>query len=191
MIYLVRHCNFDNPRGIQPGRLPVSLSDLGKRQAERLNAYFTNINISHIFSSPVQRCKETVEIFNSMNAPVSFDVRLAEVHSAYQGELIEDQWRVQLYGKVEILGGESPQDVQNRMAEFWRELRFSSNDNTVICSHGDPLFFLYQYLKGEKALNDLSVLEPESYQVQGSVRLAELDDEKEIRFTDTLFMELP
>lgn len=39
-IYLLRHCAYDNPLNILPGRLPVELSAAGKENAARLAKFW-------------------------------------------------------------------------------------------------------------------------------------------------------
>lgn len=177
MIFLVRHCHYDNPDQIQPGRLGVELSQLGLAQANNLRHYFEDIQLHEIYSSPVTRCKQTVALLEKHEVRTLFDIRLAEVLSAIQGAPHRDQWRMQLYGRVNQLGGESPQDVQDRVSEFWHDHFFDSRLNYLICSHGDPLYFLYQHLLGEKAFSDLTVLEPAGYQPQGSIRIISWEEE--------------
>lgn len=144
MIYLLRHCEYDNPRHILPGRLPVELSEIGGKQAEKLRDFFAEKNIIKIFSSPVLRCKQTAEIIANGKIPIEFDRHLAEVITAYQGYWVENY---DLYYTMrEALGGELNIDVQNRIVDFWKNTKFESGKNYLICSHGDPLYFLYQYL---------------------------------------------
>lgn len=179
MIYLVRHTKYHNPTEIIPGRLPVNLSEEGKMQAQRLTQYFENKDISKIYSSPVKRCVETSEIISNFNIPIEFDQRLAESLSAMQGASGEN-WREILYSNQEQLGGESPHDIYNRVSNFWRNVQFDQSNNYILCSHGDPLFFLYQFLTGENPWVDLSINEPEGYQKKGSVRIVKNSRENKI-----------
>lgn len=84
-IYLLRHCAYSNPLNILPGRLPVELSQEGRENALRLKEYFADKNIKQIYSSAVKRCKQTAEIIADHNIPLTFDQRLLETFSAYQG----------------------------------------------------------------------------------------------------------
>jgi broad specificity phosphatase PhoE len=172
-IYLVRHAKYANPTKILPGRLPVILSEDGVAQAHILHQYFADKNIAQIYSSPVLRCKQTAEIIAGSIIPIEYDVRLAETLCANQGANEVDNWRKQLYGDALELGGESQIDVQNRMAEFWKTADFQDGKSYIICSHGDPLLFLYQYLTDQDLNNDLNINELGSYQQKASVRIVE------------------
>lgn len=152
-IYLVRHCIYDNPRNIYPGRLPVVLSAEGMEQAERLRKYFADKEIQKIYSSAVLRCKQTSEVIADKKIPITFDKRLLETFSAYQGFWGADfgtpeGWD-EFYAHQEELGGETYEDVQARVLDFIKEIVAKPEERIIICSHGDPLQFLYLGLKGE------------------------------------------
>lgn len=157
-VYLLRHTEYDNPRHILPGRLPVELSAKGVTQAEKLRDYFADKNIAKIFSSAILRCKQTSEIISNGKIPIEYDRRLLEVLCAYQGYWVEN---TDLYYTMRpTLGGELNIDVQKRMIDFWGQINFEEKKNYLISSHGDPIYFLYQYfcnfeLKKEEDLGDL------------------------------------
>jgi broad specificity phosphatase PhoE len=44
-IYLLRHCEYENPRNILPGRLPLELSEVGIEKAEKLKKFFAGKNM--------------------------------------------------------------------------------------------------------------------------------------------------
>ncbi|NCN83226.1 MAG: histidine phosphatase family protein, partial [Candidatus Pacebacteria bacterium] len=135
-----------NPRGIMPGRLPVPLSEAGKKRAEELQEFFSDKNIAKIYSSTVRRCKETAEIVAGGKIPIIFDQRLLETQSAYQGFWTTD-WQ-EFFSHRDELGGENMQDILTRIAPFWDEVAKNTKENILICSHGDPLAVLYAYIHG-------------------------------------------
>lgn len=146
-VYLVRHGAFDASTTIFPGRLPVPLSEEGRKQAQKMAIFFADKNIVTIYSSAVLRCKETVDIIGGGKIPVVYDARLLEVQHAnqgYWGTGPEDQYLV--YSQRHVLGGEGYADVQSRMLSFFREVILPAKGNVVICSHGDPLHLLYMSL---------------------------------------------
>mgnify|MGYP000879917431 CR=1 FL=1 len=63
-IYLIRHCEPQLPEGIPIciGKKDIPLSDFGRKQALDLKEFFSKINISSIYSSPLIRSKETAII---------------------------------------------------------------------------------------------------------------------------------
>ncbi len=155
-IYLLRHCDYENPRSILPGRLPLTLSPKGEAQAQKLAEHFADKNIARIYSSQVERCKQTSEIIagnSGVKIPITFDQRILETLSAYQG-FWDENWHGEGYhffSHKPELGGEGLADIQKRMASFWNELieemrERNSQENVIICSHGDPLMVLYLHI---------------------------------------------
>lgn len=147
-VYLLRHCDYENPLKILPGRLPLPLSENGRQRAEELQKEFADKQIFKIYSSAVLRCKETTEIVSDSKIPIVYDKRLLEVMSAYQGYW-DENWHgtgFHFFSHRDELGGESFEDIRKRMGEFWENVRAKNEGNIIICSHGDPLQILYSYI---------------------------------------------
>ena len=71
-IYLIRHGEKDEER--------KSLSKRGIKQATLLSKRFKDLKFSKIYSSPLERCKQTTDIINKEhNLPVTYDEGLKEV----------------------------------------------------------------------------------------------------------------
>lgn len=172
-VYLVRHCAQDNPRHILPGRLPTELSEEGKRQALQLRDWFLNKQIEIMYSSAVLRCKQTAEIIANGKIPIQYDRRLLETFSSYQGYWIED-WK-HFFSHIDELGGESNEDIQRRIVDFFQSIEFSDKKNCLICSHGDPLYFLYQHLTKQPLLSQSTIDVSDDYQPTGSIRPVYVD----------------
>jgi broad specificity phosphatase PhoE len=155
-IYLLRHCDYNNPLHILPGRLPVELSPEGKANASRLKKYFAAQNIKQIYSSAVLRCKQTSEIIADHTIPVTFDQRLLETISAYQGywEGNADNAWSHFFVHRDELGGENFADIKTRVASFWDEITVDLHDNIIICSHGDQLQILFSYINGQPLVTE-------------------------------------
>ncbi len=62
-IYLLRHGSPVYPDSIPCclGKLDVPLSPEGQTQVQALRAYFSNLTLAGVFSSPLQRCRETAD----------------------------------------------------------------------------------------------------------------------------------
>jgi broad specificity phosphatase PhoE len=147
-MYLLRHCDYDNPRTILPGRLPVELSEQGKRRAQELQQFFADKEIAAIYSSAVLRCRQTVEIIADKKIPIFYDTRLLETLSAYQGYWGENQTAAgfEFFLHQSELGGETLQDIHKRVASFWEEITKNLSQNILVCSHGDPLMVLHHHI---------------------------------------------
>src|SRR5690625_7897252 len=72
-IYIVRHCETQ-------GQSPTSpLTEKGHQQAKHLVAFFDNVNIDHIISSPFLRAKQSVEpLSKERHIDIEIDERLQE-----------------------------------------------------------------------------------------------------------------
>ena len=107
------------------------------------------------------------------------DVRIAETISAFQGYWEELDWS-HFYKHNQSLGGESPQDIQDRMIDFWEEIKDQVKGDVIICSHGDPLYLLYARLIGLPTPDIKSIFDvpEEEYQSKGSIRPVIYDNGK-------------
>lgn len=171
--YLLRHTAFDNPENIFHGRLPLNLSAEGKKQARHIAQWFKDENIAKIYSSAVKRCRTMSEIVRKViGSPVVFDKRLLEILSVIQGmDLDVYRKKKQIrFAYVDELGGESMMDIQIRMLDFFYEKMKSEQGNIIICSHGDPLYFLYLGLAKKNLPETVDAIDRSEYQKKGTVR---------------------
>lgn len=185
IIYFVRHCHYDNSHHILPGRLPVELSPDGLKQAEKLHEYFLDKGIEKIYSSPVLRCKQTTNIISGKKIPITYDQRLLESFSAYQGYWIEN-WD-HFFSHKDELSGENFQDIQNRILSFFNELVTKPEKKVIVCSHGDPLFTFYLYLTKKPLIHELDRIGDAGdplYQGKGTVRELLVHDDETYEFKD-------
>lgn len=184
-IFLVRHADYEKTSGALKGRLPVKLSPLGTRQAQKLQEFFSQQKIDKIYSSAVERCKQTSQIISNNKIPLEFDKRLLEALVAYQGYM-DGSWAEHAYSHQEELGGETISDVQQRMVNFYHHLIKQDLKQVIVCSHGDPLQFLYLYLSKKQLTNDYSQIGAltTDYQTKASVRLVEVLDGKIVKIED-------
>ena len=89
-LYLVRHCQVRNPDGVLYGHLPdFPLSDKGVVQAHALGRYFAGTTARQIYSSPLERARQTAEIIASY---------LDSVQITYTDDLIETRFGLYLQG---------------------------------------------------------------------------------------------
>jgi broad specificity phosphatase PhoE len=180
-VYLVRHATYTEKYNLLPGRLPVELSEKGIEEAEKLRKYFKDKNIEKIYSSAVLRCKQTSEIISDGKIPIEYNKRLLEALSAYQGYWNPNAWD-QFWGHRHLLGGENDADVEKRVLDFFEITNFDEDKNHIICSHGDPLYYIYQKISGVSALAEIElgneVITPDDYQKKGSIRIIKKENGK-------------
>ncbi len=153
-IYLARHGDYQNPDNIVPYTMPgITLSELGKSQAQLQADKLIDVKIRAIYTSPLERCLETASII----------AKHLHLFPNQKSELIETSTPLAGIKKVDMPldiyldprhiegGGEAVEVIFNRMNNFVDTLKLTSkNSNYLIVSHGDPMMiFLRGVLKKE------------------------------------------
>lgn len=88
MLYIMRHGRTDwNVRHKLQGRTDIPLNDEGRMMAAEAGKRYADIHFDICYSSPLERAKETAEIFlKGRNVPVYTDDRLVEMgFGVYEG----------------------------------------------------------------------------------------------------------
>ena len=153
MIILLRHGQADNnTKKILAGRTPgINLTEEGREQAKQAGEMLKDLNISAIYSSPIDRAMQTAEIVGKHCGvePISDD-RLIELDMGkftmipYE-KIFEKHGNVFLKfyeGSLEIShnGVESFAEVQKRifdMVDFVKNKH--TDENVVLVTHMDPI----------------------------------------------------
>ena len=152
-IIFLRHGQaINNTQRILAGRTEgIPLTDTGVKQAEHTAELLTHMNISAIYSSPIQRAKHTAEIVGEHNSlDVNIDDRLIELDMGkFTGmpydEIFNEHGNVfmKFYnGELEIAhqGVETFSDVKKRVAEIVDHvIEKHPNQNVVLVTHMDPI----------------------------------------------------
>lgn len=145
-IYFIRHCEYENPQRVVPGRLPgFPSSAKGKKKAKSIASYFKDKKIAVVYSSPILRTKQTAEIIAlELGLKVLMTLLLKEVKSPYQGISLEKFFKLKndvFFQKKHIEGGgESIEEINARMKKFINGiLKKHYNSKVIIASHGDPI----------------------------------------------------
>ncbi|MDI6721520.1 MAG: histidine phosphatase family protein, partial [Candidatus Aenigmarchaeota archaeon] len=159
-LYAVRHAEYDNPENILPFRLEgFPLSESGKKQAQRLAAFFSGKDISAVYSNPQQRARQTAEIIaENCGIDVIVSSLIDETRSPLQGMLFSDYhgnpFKDPRHAKR---SGETPEQIFERMNKFVREILQKHKGSIVFVSHGDPIEILKRGLSGK--LEDFGILD--------------------------------
>lgn len=178
----MRHAEYENPQNIFIGRLGVPLTAEGRARAERVGRELKDAGIRKIFSSNVERCDETSRIVAEiLEVDVYHDKRLLEHLSPIQGMSLDEYHKDRnlRFTSVDTLGGETMMDVQVRMLDFFYEKMKEEEGDILICSHGDPLYFLYAGLSGKNLPKEATDFDPsKDYQPMGSYRKVEIEGDQ-------------
>ena len=81
-IVLIRHGETDwNIEGRYQGQADPPLNNQGVHQAQKLTAEIQDIGLDILYTSPLQRTKQTADILNEvLMIPVEDEQRLQEIH---------------------------------------------------------------------------------------------------------------
>lgn len=164
--YIVRHGEtLANRGGILQGHLDVSLSELGKHQADLAGKALSKYRMDAIYSSDLDRTKETAKsIAKYQTCQLILDPRLREIHCGdMEGKTMRESR--QLYPEFFLAfekdalnairpgGGESIQNLYDRVSQAFKDIVNAHRDpssNVVIVSHGGAIRCLLAYAAGIK-----------------------------------------
>lgn len=162
-IYLVRHAEVENPKGIYYVWLPhFGLSKTGYFQAERLKEYFSKKDIDIVYTSPLLRAKKTAKIIAGENIPLKTSRKIIEAnYKHWQGikikkrPLSELRTYINKPEKARFLG-ESIIHVQKRVVRYiTRMVKKYPGKNIVIVSHADPIISAKLFFE-KRDINDIN-----------------------------------
>ena len=156
--YLVRHGDTGVHNKIT-GRTPgVHLNDRGHEQARIMAERFSNIPIVALYSSPMDRTKDTAQhIVRRLNLPVEAVEAVSEVDFGdWTGMTFDDldkdpRWHRfnSFRSGTRIPGGESMIEVQQRFVGWMDTVRRRHiAERIVVVSHGDPIKAAVTYYTG-------------------------------------------
>jgi probable phosphoglycerate mutase len=159
LLLLIRHAMTDATGKRITGWTPgVHLSEHGREQAERLAERLTEVPIAAIYSSPLERCRETASPFAAaLRMRVRTREALGEVrYGTWTGRPLKQLARTKLWRSVQDVpsaarfpDGESLLEVQERMIrELDRIARLHPNDAVAVVSHGDPIRLAIAHFAG-------------------------------------------
>lgn len=120
--------NYDEKSVIEADILPEA-----KRTIKRLAKYLGDKNVDFCVSSPIKRCRQTVNIIeDNTNYKFSYDKRITEYHKETVKEMVE------------------------RLRGFLNDIDEKKYKSVAICSHGEPVSALTNLLtKGSFTEDDL------------------------------------
>jgi len=136
------------------------LLEQGIKEAQQAGEKLKGENIDLIFSSDILRTRQTVKIVAGLIdynlEKIVYDKRLRDINwGIFGGKSKEKAWAY--YGndimkkfELGVPDGESWDQCRTRVVEVLSEIENNfENKNVLIVSHGDPLWLLEGYMKGE------------------------------------------
>lgn len=148
LLLLVRHAVTPVTGKKLTGWLPgFSLSEAGRDQAAELALTLEPAPIKAIYSSPLERCRETVApIAKSHKLKLRINQNIGEVrYGDWQGRSLKSLYRTKAWGELRARpadfrfpGGETIREAQARgLAEIERLRAKHSGEAVLVCSHAD------------------------------------------------------
>lgn len=160
--YLIRHGTCDPVGKRISGRKPgVYLNEDGRREARELAERMANVALDAIYSSPMERTRETAEPLARLSG---LEIRVSDAFheidfGAWTGksyrELAEiEEWRQYNHFRsgIAIPGGERAIEVQARViAELERLRRMHEGERVAVFTHADVIRLTVLYYLGAPA----------------------------------------
>jgi broad specificity phosphatase PhoE len=146
-IKLVRHGETEwNVGEVFRGRIDIELNKTGIRQAELLGEFLSDVKIDAIYSSPLKRALKTADIiarYHNLDVKISHGLidfnygqwqglSLKEVKAKYKEFYLE--WTSHP-DQVIISGGESLQDIRQRVTDLISQVIIEYSGTVVLVAH--------------------------------------------------------
>jgi len=155
-IYLVRHGETQtNIDGIVCGQLDTHLTERGIEQAKKLADVLQDIEFDALITTPLQRAYQTANYAYPSDKYIKIEA-LMETHTGTASEWTLDELHKYderylnhgLYSHLKYPGGESIDDVYNRMINWFKTFikQSASMQNVLIVGHGGTVNVLIHYL---------------------------------------------
>ncbi len=153
MIIFLRHAQAENnTKRILAGRTEgVPLTKTGIQQAEQISEYLKPLDISAIYSSPIERAKHTAEIVTKNSAiDVELDDRLTEIDMGKFTRMNYDDMFAK-YGNIFLKFYENDPVIAEHEVETFPNvekrildmvdhvIKKHNNENVILVTHMDPI----------------------------------------------------
>ncbi len=144
-LILIRHTKTDAKEGVCYGHTNVRLAPSFAKEKKSIQKKLPHGGFDAIYSSPLSRCKKLAkDLFP--NKEIIFDERLKELNfgdwEGFDWDDISSSEEAEAffndYINTTCPGGESYQDMLQRVSEFYNEIK-EKHQKVIIVSHGGPI----------------------------------------------------
>ena len=159
-VLLLRHAVTGETGKLLTGRIPgVSLSNDGTTMAEELAATLESSPLAAVYTSPIERCKETAALVAQRHG-LKLRVRSAFIeaeYGAWSGRTLKSLYKLKAWQQLmaeptrfRFPDGETLQEVQGRAVKGLQELvgEHSSKETIAVCSHSDVIRVMLAHYLG-------------------------------------------
>ena len=150
--YFVHGTSKDNENNLSSGWNDVELSALGIEQSKKLREQTKDLHFDVVFCSDLKRAADSAHLVFEGTASIIADPRLRECNygdfNAKSSIVVEPMQELRIYEP--FTGGESYEDVKNRIGDFLKFLKKNySGKNVAIVGHKAPQLALDVLIKGK------------------------------------------
>ncbi|MDY7220792.1 histidine phosphatase family protein [Halalkalibacterium halodurans] len=160
-IYVIRHCEAEG----QPPESP--LTNKGLKQAIDLAAFFDNIKVERIISSPYKRAIQTIQpLAKKLNVEIEINSQLTErvLSTNHLSDWFEKLRTTFEDFEIKFEGGESSQDAVKRILNVVEDSFTGEFENTLIVTHGNLMSLLLNHYNKEFGFDEwLNLSNPDVY----------------------------
>jgi alpha-ribazole phosphatase len=149
-IYLIRHTTPDITKGLCYGQADLDTTATFEAEAQCIRPHLPHY-ITHVYSSPLQRCRKLAE-YLFPNHAIAFDDRLMEINcGAWEMKLWDEIDKKHLQGwmadflRTSMPGGESYVDLYNRVIHFLQCL--PQQGTVALVAHGGVIRSILSYVE--------------------------------------------
>lgn len=158
MLILVRHGqSVYNAQDIICGSLESPLTDQGREEARRSAQALIGTEIQFIYTSPLERAQETLAIFLEVIGqspqvivePALIERNLGDIAGQPTSNFPTEQWQEWLHWHGKPPGGESYQEVHDRVIPWFEEtvLPQAQESTVLIVGHNGVMKIMRQHLE--------------------------------------------
>ena len=165
-LYVIRHgqtnCNKENKYNC---RYDEDINETGIMQAKEASNNVKKLEIDLIICSPLKRAKQTMDLINVNNVPVTYDDRIIEREggiltlTTVDSEFDENEYH-NYYSKKTVEGLETLPNLLKRVFSFLDELKEKyQNKNILIVTHdsiGRAIQFYFEKLPADGKIFKIS-----------------------------------
>lgn len=157
MVYLIRHGQTDwNAKGFWQGEGGPGLNDIGKKQAAATARKLTNLNITAMFSSDIDRAVETADIISTSTGlrPIQLSGLRERDCGEWSGKTSEQiaQENPGINLKLGVDSGQDPDDVESwvtfreRAINAFKTVLKQKDGDIAIVTHGGVIYSILSYI---------------------------------------------
>lgn len=148
-LYLIRHTAVGVPQGTCYGQTNVPLKETFETEAEIVKNNLNGRSFDAVFSSPLGRCRKLAKYCIGHN--ITYVDRLKELHMG--------DWEMKMWDDLDMSrwendwvtipapNGESFQQMYDRVASFFDELKEKDFENVAVFTHGGVISCARVYFK--------------------------------------------